>query len=81
MIVTRDASHGDWKTASVHPDRWPTLKAGTEVEFINEWENFYGRWVRVRGPNGSEYDIEPNRLRDADDGPVVELVREREAYD
>ena len=68
MIVTRDASHGDWKTASVHPDRWPTLKAGTEVEFINEWENFYGRWVRVRGPNGSEYDIEPNRLRDADDG-------------
>lgn len=51
--------HGDWKTVSVRPDIWPSIPAGTEVEFIKEWWNFYGTQWRVRGPNGHEYDIEP----------------------
>jgi hypothetical protein len=64
MILKVDANHGDWKTASVHKDRWPTLRAGTEVEFVKEWNNLYGRWLSVKAPNGSLYDIQPHKLEE-----------------
>lgn len=51
------AEHGDWKTAAAHPGRWPTLRAGTPVEVVSVWMNFYGVQVKVRAPNGEEYDL------------------------
>ena len=54
--------HGDWKTASVFPDRYPPIPEGTEVEVIKTWNNFYGEWIRVKGPNGSHYDVEEDKL-------------------
>lgn len=54
--------HGDWKTASVHPDRWPTIKAGTVVEEVGRWTNCYGQWVKIIGPNGEKYDVRPSDL-------------------
>jgi hypothetical protein len=62
VILKRAVSHGDWKTASVFPDRYPTLEKGTEVEVVKVWSNFYGTQVRVKEPNGRIYDIEENRL-------------------
>ena len=55
-------SHGDWKTASVFPGRWPVIPADIEVEFIREWVNFYGHQVTIKGPNGSLYDVSPDKL-------------------
>lgn len=60
IIMLRDAEHGDWKTASVRPEAWPTLNKGTEVEYIKDWNNFYGLQRRVIGPNGNIYDIPPS---------------------
>lgn len=62
LKIRYDAEHQDWKTRAVFPERWPTLKAGETVEFVKEWNNFYGRWAEVIGPNGSHYDIDPKAL-------------------
>lgn len=56
--IIEPADHGDWKTALVRPDKWPTLKPGIEVELIKTWDNFYGRWFKVKTDNGTIYDIE-----------------------
>jgi hypothetical protein len=60
FVIIKPADHGDWKTAAVHPDRWPTLQVGTVVELVDEWINFYGRWLKVRTSSGTLYDIEPH---------------------
>lgn len=62
FILKQSVSHGDWKTASVHPEKYPVLKKGTEVVVEKVWVNFYGTQVRVKTPNGSYYDIEESRL-------------------
>lgn len=55
-------THGDWKTLAVFPDRWPIIPEETEVEFIKEWVNCYGNQATIKGPNGSIYDVSPNKL-------------------
>lgn len=60
--ILSDTEHGDWKTRSVFPERWPTLKKGTEVEFLYKWNNLYGTWIAVKGENGKIYDIDPRDI-------------------
>lgn len=67
--LLEDVDHADWKTASVHPDRWPTLKKGTHVTLLERWSNYYGNWLKVQGPNGSKYDISPAKVK-----PVAPVV-------
>lgn len=62
LVLKEDAGHGDLKTASVFPQRWPTLKKGTEVTFVKTFWNFYGDWVTVKAPNGEWYDVEPRKV-------------------
>lgn len=62
-VLTEDVNHGDWKTVSVFPELYPTLKQGTLVEVIKEWTNFYGLWITVKAPSGQTYDVEPNKLK------------------
>lgn len=62
VYLAEDASHGDWKTASVRPGRWPTLGKGSKVRVKDIWSNFYGRQVRVISDSGELYDIEPNKI-------------------
>ncbi len=56
--------HGDWKTASVRPGKWPLLKVGDKVELIERWQNFYGNQAKVKGPNGEIYDIPAENIRE-----------------
>lgn len=58
----KELQHGDWKTASVFPDRYKPVPASTEVEVVRTWINCYGKWVRVKGPNGSSYDVREEDL-------------------
>lgn len=58
----RDVSHGDWKTASVFPDRWPTIPKGTKVKMVGWMQNLYGVFVRVEH-NGERYDIEDFKVK------------------
>jgi hypothetical protein len=64
FVAVRPLDHGDWKTALVHKDRWPTLKEGTEVKFVKEFTNFYGKWWTVESPAGESYDVEPFKLEE-----------------
>jgi hypothetical protein len=57
----RDVDHGDWKTASVRPNRWPTIKKGTQYEVVGFYDNFYGQHVRVKHATDT-YDIEMHRI-------------------
>ena len=61
-ILLKDQGHADWKTVLVFPEKYPTLKKGTQVEFIKEWSNFYGKWARVKTEDGTTYDVEPDSL-------------------
>ena len=47
LELKEDASDEDWKTALAHPDKYPTLKAGTKVVFKEYYINFYGCWAQV----------------------------------
>lgn len=41
------------------------LKKGDIVEYVEEWSNFYGYYIRVRVPNEDYgYDISPSKLRE-----------------
>lgn len=60
LTLKRPGIHGDWKTATVFPDRWPTLPIGTKVKFVKRWLNFYGVQIRVDAPNGATYDLDPD---------------------
>ena len=62
LVLAEDCEHGDYKTASVRKDKWPTLKKGTEVVLIKMWENLYGIQCRIRAPSGELYDIEPRKI-------------------
>lgn len=57
----RDVSHGDWKTASAFPERYPTIKKGTKVEVKGWMQNLYGVFVSVEH-KGSRYDIERHKI-------------------
>ena len=57
----RDVDHGDWKTASVRPGKWPTIPKGTKVKMLGHMLNCYGLHLRVEHA-GQEYDIEAHRL-------------------
>lgn len=61
-VTARIVNHGDWKTASVFPDRYKPIPENTEVKVIRTWSNCYGLWVRVEGPNGSHYDVREDDL-------------------
>ena len=56
--------HGDWKTVAVRPGSYPPIPKGTEIEVIKTWYNFYGKWVGVKGPNGSQYDVREDELEE-----------------
>lgn len=57
----RDVSHGDWKTASVFRDRWPTIPKGTKVKVVGWMQNLYGVHVRVEY-KGARYDVEAHKI-------------------
>jgi hypothetical protein len=55
------AEHGDWKTQLVR-NEFMGLKKDEEGELIKVWDNFYGRWCRVRRKDGKTCDVEANQL-------------------
>jgi hypothetical protein len=62
VVITLDPiHHADFKTASVFPDRYPTIPAQSEVEIVGWMQNLYGVHVKVRH-NRNIYDVEVNRL-------------------
>lgn len=63
-ITLKVLGHNDWKTASVFPERWPLIEGGSKVEIISEWSNFYGRQLRIKGPNGEKYDVDPLNVKE-----------------
>jgi len=63
LELIEDADHGDWKTVSVRPEKYPTLKQGTKVFFLERFNNFYGLWITVETECGGTYDIEPRFLK------------------
>lgn len=58
----KDVDHGDWKTASIHKDRWPTIKKGTKVEVVGYMQNYFGVHIKVKY-NNITYDIERNLIK------------------
>jgi hypothetical protein len=62
LVLTEAGHHGDWKTASIFPDRWPALPVGEVVIFERQFTNFYGRWFTVVTKGGKSYDLEPHLL-------------------
>ena len=58
VVVVRVCSHGDWKTATLHPEKWQTLIQGREGIFQKWFSNLYGDFARVDF-DGVLYDIEP----------------------
>lgn len=59
---TNDVDHGDWKTASVHKDRWPTIPKGTKCRMVGWMQNMYGVHVRVEHA-GQLYDVDSAKVR------------------
>lgn len=57
VTVNTNCEHGDWKTASVFPKKWPTIPKGTKVKVVRIFLNLYGLFVCVEH-NGQVYDIE-----------------------
>jgi hypothetical protein len=49
MTVTavRRVDHGDWKTQSVRKE-FMGMEEGESGELVTVWDNFYGRWCRVK---------------------------------
>lgn len=56
--------HGDWKTTAAHAHRYPMIEKGTTVKLISYFSNFYGIYARIEGPNGNNYDVEPDKLEE-----------------
>jgi len=67
LVTLRDCFDNDIKTSSARPQEWPMLEKGTEVRFVKLWSNCYGWQMRVVGPNGKQYDLNPNSLGDVED--------------
>lgn len=65
VVVVRVCSHGDWKTATLHPEKWQTLNQGREGIFKSWFSNLYGDFARVDF-DGVIYDIEPINILRAD---------------
>lgn len=57
VTFDRDVDHGDWKTASVRPDSWPTIKKGTRCKVVGWMQNMYGVHLRVEH-KGFNYDVD-----------------------
>jgi hypothetical protein len=55
----RPTGHGDMKSVWARPNQWPIIPKGTSLKVKEVWDNLYGRWLKVVGPNGEEYDIDP----------------------
>ena len=60
MKIIKDCSHGDWKTNSIKPRR--DFKSGEEVEVLEKFKNFDGRWVTVKGMDGVFIDVKEDNL-------------------
>lgn len=58
--VINDCLDGDWKTASIKGSR--TIKAGEEVEILDEFTNFYGKYAFVKTSDGMTANIEQYNL-------------------
>lgn len=60
--AVRRASHGDWKTQSVR-NEFMGMEEGETGELIDVFDNFDGRWCRVRMGDGKTADIKPSDLK------------------
>lgn len=63
VIAKVDLQTNDWKTASVRPDDFPIIPAGTLVEYEGEYHNFYGTWAKIRGATGYAYYVDPKDVK------------------
>lgn len=66
LKLKKTGHHGNFKSVAVFPDRWPPIESGTEVTLVKVWANLYGIQVRVKGPNGNHYDIDPECFENGD---------------
>jgi hypothetical protein len=51
LILTKNTSTGDWKTALVRPNDFPNMLEGDIVTFEKTMQNFYGNWYGVIHPS------------------------------
>jgi hypothetical protein len=51
LILTKNTSTGDWKTALVRPEDFPNMLKGDIVVFEKTMQNFYGNWYGVIHPS------------------------------
>lgn len=55
--MAEDAEHGDTKAGLSAHRVVPCVKAGDTVILGGVWDNFYGRWARIRTRNGDSLDV------------------------
>ena len=80
IILTEDVRHGDFKTVSIKPEKYPVLKAGMTVKYVRNFINFYGHYVTVEDENGQTHDINEEQLEIKDNEILREIRKETDRF-
>lgn len=62
----KDIKNADWKTVAARPADFPPIPRDTRVTYLETVHNFYGEWALVKGPNGSNYYVDPSAIEIVD---------------
>ena len=72
FVAIRQVEHQQWKTSTLPANKWKNLPVGTELIFLEEESNFYGKFWKMIYPVTKEvYTVIPNRLRQKDDNQLA----------